>query len=1106
MPEKNKSGSQLQRKSFISKLSGKAKSFTEYFEDAEPILEGIQKYSALVGEVPMLSVLKVFSRILSDVTKIDDPEELGYYACKIAFLDAFQIALNSEDFISPVKIDYAVKEVEQQLREINLNDVDFAIFKLDEATTHCFLDLAEKQTDARLIILGFSESQRNDLILKIRDNFEECLRKLFTKKDTFEKFSRFKDYIELDHTNKIARKNLALHSKYQIWQYTLAPVLGREPFALKDVFVEPECGFLLWKDIHPDEETHSRKNKEGIRPERKNPFDEEHGGRHKMIDLVMQLIAKKDEKEPIIIQGFAGSGKTSFTLRLCERLIEEGLSPIRVRLRDITLSKNIEEALPQAVRLSNEEYVDKNPLISDAILKEKGVGAFSEVSRYVLILDGWDELSVSASEGFKAKVEKMLEQLKNYIKFKPVPLKIILTGRPSTEVTDNTFLKEKTPILTVRDSSPEQLEQFINKITEAAKPSQIEAFREKLKDAPKEYLPVALDDEEMPLEIEDWAKLTKDKFTDILETYRRNPKDIEVLGLPLLAHLASRLIAVWEDDALRLVHDKTLLYRNLINLTCEKAGKASVDDRDDVESVKEQSRFWGNNLRKLLWGTASAMSIFGEDSISHDELQMRLESEQELKEIVDDISEKNWLSSLLISFYFKGGSKDLGCEFSHKSFREYLFAEAIVEALKDYGREAKDDYSERANYWEDFDEKDERYNLSRRISKLFASSYLTPEVYIYLENLLRWEIKRSTNTETIKQVGIQTDILDLAGWQNIREGLTDLWNWWMFKVPLRLQPTIDRRGNKEFSIMPFVYQLINHILPKTEDKIPETAEIVNINLGKNFFVLTSLIYEILRKDCGRLENRSLKSYQSLLEGELVFSPFISNSTNSLNESLYQSARLSIEGATLGKLDFSARKLINDSFAEISLQESVFSKSIFYGFRLSISDISFCQFNMTRIDQSDWFYCTISNSNFSGARIRNSRFNGCSFNNTNFSETDVYLCDFSANDLSGADFTNAGFRLCDFSRANCENIIFNNTSLIDCSFHGTSFLNADLSKTVGLIKEQLENADINAETKLPKNLEQYKEHFIRLTEERWKANESDDVELVEIDAPELIDEE
>ena len=51
----------------------------------------------------------------------------------------------------------------------------------------------------------------------------------------------------------------------------------------------------------------------------------------------------------------------------------------------------------------------------------------------------------------------------------------------------------------------------------------------------------------------------------------------------------------------------------------------------------------------------------------------------------DAYAEDHPLTRLMISFYFKGGQPEQGCEFAHKSFREYLFAECIVETLKEYG-------------------------------------------------------------------------------------------------------------------------------------------------------------------------------------------------------------------------------------------------------------------------------------------------------------------------------------------------------------------------------------------------------------------------------------
>jgi hypothetical protein len=57
-----------------------------------------------------------------------------------------------------------------------------------------------------------------------------------------------------------------------------------------------------------------------------------------------------------------------------------------------------------------------------------------------------------------------------------------------------------------------------------------------------------------------------------------------VLGLPLLAHLAVRLIAQWVGDRSELLANPTMLYRSIVDLTCEKGGTL---DGISIESLRE---------------------------------------------------------------------------------------------------------------------------------------------------------------------------------------------------------------------------------------------------------------------------------------------------------------------------------------------------------------------------------------------------------------------------------------------------------------------------------------------------------------------------------------
>ena len=84
----------------------------------------------------------------------------------------------------------------------------------------------------------------------------------------------------------------------------------------------------------------------------------------------------------------------------------------------------------------------------------------------------------------------------------------------------------------------------------------------------------------------------------------------------------------------------------------------------------------------MLHETAAAMTVFGQDHIPYDELDLRLSQfDEDLMNRVQETTEESPLTNLMIGFFFKGGHKELGAEFLHKSFREYLYAECIVESL-----------------------------------------------------------------------------------------------------------------------------------------------------------------------------------------------------------------------------------------------------------------------------------------------------------------------------------------------------------------------------------------------------------------------------------------
>ena len=74
------------------------------------------------------------------------------------------------------------------------------------------------------------------------------------------------------------------------------------------------------------------------------------------------------------------------------------------------------------------------------------------------------------------------------------------------------------------------------------------------------------------------------------------------------------------------------------------------------------------------------------------------------------------------------GIHELGCEFLHKSFREYLFAEAIVMQLEELaGQNDRGSLDPpRLPYWKDFEQGSLWYRASRLLSKLLAPQLVNP--------------------------------------------------------------------------------------------------------------------------------------------------------------------------------------------------------------------------------------------------------------------------------------------------------------------------------------------------------------------------------------------
>ena len=160
-------------------------------------------------------------------------------------------------------------------------------------------------------------------------------------------------------------------------------------------------------------------------------------------------------RDLIVVQAGPGSGKSAFTLRLANELMERGFFPIVVRFRDLRLATfpEIGQLIDDAIRIGHTD--DDSPpgegIVASVLKTEHELGA-AKLCRAVFILDGWDEVSLTGNVSYQAQLREWLPRLRQYFidRRGTPPVRVVLTGRPSAEVGQSGVLHKMTPIFTLR--------------------------------------------------------------------------------------------------------------------------------------------------------------------------------------------------------------------------------------------------------------------------------------------------------------------------------------------------------------------------------------------------------------------------------------------------------------------------------------------------------------------------------------------------------------------------------------------------------------------------------------------------------------------------------
>lgn len=717
---------------------------------------------------------------------------------------------------------------------------------------------------------------------------------------------------------------LAAHAGWLDWLYTSAPALGREPFSLADVYMATECGVLRWSELSGDNSV--------------DPFSEDDGGRHDLVDTVLGYLGDPTFHEPLVVQGPAGSGKSAFCLHLANRLMAEGLTPVLVRFRDLRLSShdNVDELLQDAIRVAPKGEHPPPPLgalFTPASLAETARFGDATVCRTIVILDGWDEVALTGSSRFKSQVEEWLPRLRQRFSDQPgPPVRLLLTGRPSVDIDRSGVLRRQTPVLTIRPLRPEQLRDYAAAVSEQLVDGDWTLDLAHCEQAFARYAA--------------WFNGDGDVGTD-------------VLGSPLLALLAFRTVAEWPGDTDDLFERPTALYNALIEVTSAHAGKAEEGPEGTVHRG-------GRSLRRLLQRVAAVITCRGTESVSFTELASRLEDDDALLDWADQATNESTLHELVVNFYFKG-HRELGCEFLHKSFREYLFAEAIVAELEAVSGGQQGPHPPPQKEWdEDFRSATPQHMASRSLGLLLSAQLLTTEVRTHAF----WLIEQAATVDRLR-------------WVWIRDLLADIYVWWCCRIHLRFHP--ERRRGREHWDSPLVLEWIEDQLPR-EGRSPRSSLSTfsrDRHLGRALLQLTAFVHGLLMDQ----STVGARFCQTGVPGQVRFAPLNDDGAQIIARVGYAAdGTFSLRDLYLGPVNLALRSLD--------------------GIDLSEADLRGADLNGASLKRADLFSTNLASADLGGAELQRANLVRADLRGASLRATNLRHADLDGAQLDDAVFNDA----------------------------------------------------------------------------------------------------
>lgn len=357
---------------------------------------------------------------------------------------------------------------------------------------------------------------------------------------------------------------------------------------------------------------------------------------------------------------------------------------------------------------------------------------------------------------------------------------------------------------------------------------------------------------------------------------------------------------------------------------------------------------------------------------------------------------------------------------------------------------------------------------------MLAPQWLSPNVGSHLRALVELEITRSqmeqrTSSDQRAAVGLQVPTLPFDRWAHVRDGLTDLWEWWADGVHLRPQ-IISADLIKPEMKPPYVQDLIRWTAPLSSDESEEleleTSVSLDAHLGDGLCELCSLVHFFIAKHGGmnwyssiEIEHILDRKYQKLgrVDGKsfILFSPDGRGYCGDDNIFVHLIARINAAVRRYGADSPMLAFLPGIYLGHVNLDGTSFNKA----------NLSMAIFERATLSRVNFNGAVLSDANLDRANLDQSLLDNAQLDGASLYKTTLESASLNSANLSGARLNGAYLIGANLSGAN----------LAGADLEGAAFINAilfgaNLFSAKGLTFDQIKATYIDTSTKLPPEIE------------------------------------